>query len=103
MIHVEAKAPTATQTGNIEYWYCKDCGKYFSDAALTKEITKEQTVLSATGEGTAESTDPDGETTSDNENSPQTNDATNLAVWAVLTVLAGASIVKAALYVKHAK
>ena len=103
VIHVEAKAPTATQTGNIEYWYCKDCGKYFSDTALTKEITKEQTVLSATGEGTAESTDPDGETTSDNENSPQTNDATNLAVWAVLTVLAGASIVKAALYVKHAK
>ena len=42
--HIDAKAATAAAEGNIEYWYCEDCDKYFSDAAATKEITKAQTV-----------------------------------------------------------
>ena len=36
--HIPAKAATKTAGGNIEYWYCEDCGKYFADAAATKEI-----------------------------------------------------------------
>ena len=44
-----AKAATCTEYGNIEYWYCADCGIYFSDEALTKEITKEETIVKATG------------------------------------------------------
>lgn len=27
-----AKDPTCTQEGNIEYWFCVGCGKYFTDA-----------------------------------------------------------------------
>ena len=42
--HVDAKAATAAAEGNIEYWYCDGCKKYFSDAAATKEITKAATV-----------------------------------------------------------
>lgn len=42
--HINAKATTAAAEGNIEYWYCGDCDKYFSDAAATKEITKTDTV-----------------------------------------------------------
>ncbi len=42
--HVPAKNPTTFVAGNIEYWYCTVCGKYFRDAAATKEITKEATV-----------------------------------------------------------
>ena len=42
--HINAKAATAAEEGNIEYWYCDGCGKYFSDAAATKEITKADTV-----------------------------------------------------------
>ena len=42
--HIDAKAATAAEEGNIEYWYCGDCDKYFSDAAATKEITKAATV-----------------------------------------------------------
>ena len=42
-------------------------------------------------------------TPDDTTSTPQTGDSSNLAVWVVLTVLAGASIVKAALSVKHAK
>ena len=37
--------PTCTSEGNIEYWYCADCGKYFSDAEGTLEISEEETVL----------------------------------------------------------
>ena len=48
-VHVAAKAPTATQGGNIEYWYCEGCGKYFKDAALTQETTAEGVKLPATG------------------------------------------------------
>ena len=42
--HIEAKAATVAAEGNIAYWYCDDCDKYFSDAAATKEITKADTV-----------------------------------------------------------
>lgn len=42
--HIDAKAATVAEEGNIAYWYCGDCGKYFSDAAATREITKADTV-----------------------------------------------------------
>ena len=48
--HFEAKAPTCVAEGNIEYWYCADCDKYFSDETADTEITKDKTVLAATGE-----------------------------------------------------
>ena len=42
--HIDAKAATKTAGGNIEYWYCEDCGKCFADAAATKEIKQADTV-----------------------------------------------------------
>lgn len=48
-VKVEAKAPTSVLPGNIEYWYCSDCGKYFRDENLTQEITQADTILPATG------------------------------------------------------
>ena len=42
--HIDAKAATVAEEGNIEYWYCDDCKKYFSDAAAKTEITKAATV-----------------------------------------------------------
>ena len=48
--HFEAKDPNCEKEGNIEYWYCAGCEKYFADEAAGKEITKEKTVLAATGE-----------------------------------------------------
>ena len=46
----DAKEATATENGNIAYWHCEVCGKYFSDEALTKEITIDDTVINAVGE-----------------------------------------------------
>ena len=42
--HIDAKAATVAEEGNIAYWYCDGCKKYFSDAAAIKEITKAATV-----------------------------------------------------------
>ena len=42
---VDAKKATYTKEGNITYWYCGDCGKYYSDAEATREITKADTVI----------------------------------------------------------
>ncbi len=47
--HHAAVSPTCRNAGNIEYWECTDCGKFYSDAAATAEITEESTVLAATG------------------------------------------------------
>ena len=45
MRHVDAKAATMTDEGNIEYWTCADCGRYFLDEAGEKEIGETDIVL----------------------------------------------------------
>ena len=42
--HIDVKAATAAEEGNIAYWYCDGCKKYFSDASAKTEITKAATV-----------------------------------------------------------
>ncbi|WP_455495269.1 pectate lyase-like adhesive domain-containing protein [Gemmiger sp.] len=42
--HIDAKAATAAEEGNIAYWYCDGCKRYFSDAAAKTEITEAATV-----------------------------------------------------------
>lgn len=37
--HFPSKAATCTEKGNIEYWYCSGCEKYYSDAAGTVKTT----------------------------------------------------------------
>ena len=76
--HFPAKAATKTTEGNIEYWYCEGCGKYYSDKDGTKEIKKADTVTAKL---------------KDDSKSPQTGDTSNLALWiALLFVSGGAAI-----------
>ena len=76
--HFPAKAATKTTEGNIEYWYCEGCGKYFSDKDGTKEIKKADTVTAKL---------------KDDSKPPQTGDTSNLALWiALLFVSGGAAI-----------
>ena len=42
---VEAKDATVTEQGNIKYYYCENCGKYFADVAGTKEISLSEAVI----------------------------------------------------------
>ena len=46
---IKAKEPTCNEAGHIAYWYCESCGKYYSDEALTIEITLEETIVKASG------------------------------------------------------
>ena len=49
LMKTDAKAPTCTEDGNIAYWYCETCDKYFSDETAAEEIGLADTVLEATG------------------------------------------------------
>ena len=69
--HIPAKAATEDAEGNIEYWYCSGCGKYYSDKDGTKEITKADTV------------------TAKLPKSPQTGDISNLMLWIALLFVGG--------------
>lgn len=39
LIHHEAVSPNCTEEGNIEYWECSDCHKYFTDSYATNTVT----------------------------------------------------------------
>lgn len=43
--NIPAKPATVTETGNIEYWHCTDCGKYFADENGENEIKLDDTVI----------------------------------------------------------
>ena len=121
-VKVEAKAPTATEPGNIEYWYCTTCGKCYTDAALTQEIPESETIIAATGEEPSDpstedpTTDPEetpstkpeenpDDTANSNPDSsssttpPQTGDNSNMAIWFVL-LLASAGLAGTTFVVK---
>ena len=83
--HIEAKAATKDAGGNIEYWYCDGCGKYYADAAASKEIAKAATVT---------------EKLLNETKSPQTGDSGSRMLWCTLLFIGG---VTAVLTVKRQK
>ena len=48
VIHAEAKAPTCTEIGNIEHWYCSVCGQAWLDAECTLNTNLMAVKLGAT-------------------------------------------------------
>lgn len=77
---VFAKAATADAEGNIEYWICDDCGKYFTDGTAAAEISKADTVL-AKLEG------PGGNAGAGT--SPKTGDGSNVVLWLFAMIASG--------------
>ena len=49
LVGTPAHDHTCTEDGNIAYWHCEKCGRYFSDANGGREITLDQTVDKAPG------------------------------------------------------
>ena len=104
--HINAKAATAAAEGNIEYWYCEDCDKYFSDAAATKEITKADTVTAKLPKTTSPQPIVEPRPTAQPQQTaqpqptvqpvspiPSTGDTANPALWfALLFVSGGAAL-----------
>lgn len=56
LTHVDAKAATAENEGNIEYWFCSGCNKYFANAAAEKEISQAETIVGKLSEQNPAST-----------------------------------------------
>ena len=76
--HVPAKAATEDAEGNIEYWHCKGCNKYYSDKDGTKEIAKADTV------------------TAKLPKTPPTGDTSSLMLWIALLLASGGTATGAA-------
>ena len=85
--HIPAKAATWVAEGNIEYWYCEGCGRYFSDRDGTKEIRKADTVTAKRKSGSA-AAKPE-----DDPKSPGTGDTSNLALWIALLLASGGAAI----------
>ena len=72
--HIDAKAATEDTEGNIEYWYCGGCDKYYSDKDGINEIKKADTVTAKLP---------------GNPKSPRTGNASDLALWISLLFVSG--------------
>ena len=72
--HIDAKAATKAVEGNIEYWYCGGCDKYYSDKDGINEIKKADTVTAKLP---------------GNPKSPRTGNASDLALWISLLLVSG--------------
>ena len=76
--HIDAKAATKDTEGNLEYWRCDDCNKYYSDKDGTKEIAKAATVTAKLP---------------DEPRSPQTGDNSSLMLWFALLLVSGGAVI----------
>ena len=83
--HIPAKAATEDAEGNIEYWHCGGCDKYYSNKYGTKEIKKADTV------------------TAKLPKSPPTGDNSNLMLWIALLLASGGAVIGAAVVSKKKK
>ena len=72
--YIPAKAATEDAEGNIEYWYCGGCDKYYSDKDGINEIKKADTVTAKLP---------------GNPKSPRTGNASDLALWISLLFVSG--------------
>ena len=86
--YIPAKAATEDSEGNIEYWYCEGCGKYYSDKDGINEIKKANTVTAKLPK---------------NENRPQTGDSSNFILWIALLFISGGAVIGTAVTEKKKK
>ena len=85
LMHIPTKAATEDAEGNIEYWHCGGCNKYYSDKDGTKEIKKADTVTAKLPQ------------------SPQTGDNSNLMLWIALLFVSGGVVIGTAVTEKKKK
>ena len=92
--HFPAVAATKTAEGNIGYWYCSGCKKYYKDATATQEIKQADTVTAKLPGGTVK---PSA------DKSPQTGDNSNLLLWIALLFISGSAVTATTVYGRKKK
>lgn len=80
--HISAAMSTKDSDGNIEYWYCEGCHKYFGDAAATREITKADTITSKLP----------ADQKSEDQKSARTGDDMDMIFWFALLLMSGCAV-----------
>ena len=89
LIHVDAVAATTSKEGNIEFYYCDDCGKYFADETASREIEMDDVVVEklvppvADGNSSTTNTVTDGNSITDT--SSETSSDTPIAIPSDMT------------------
>ena len=103
--HIDAKDATVAEEGNIEYWYCEGCSKYFSDKDGTKEIAKADTVTPKLPKTTSPQPIVEPRPTAQPQQTaqpqptvqpvspiPSTGDTANPALWFALLFVSGSAL-----------
>lgn len=119
----KAQAATTTKEGNIEYWYCDGCNKYYSDKNATKEISKTDIVIAkrkadptdqkkttdkkpttepANTTGTTSTTQGQESTQISNSN-PKTGDNSSITLWLAMLLISSGTAVGITVYEKQKK
>ncbi len=96
---VEAKEATETTTGNIAFYICTECGKFFSDAEGKNEIAKESVLIDKITPETEPSEKPDvkPDAKPDPNGPAQTGDNFGFVLMGTVMVLALAGIAATAI------
>lgn len=108
LTHIDKIDATHDKEGNIEYWYCEECGKYFGDKDGTKEIQKADTITdklkdtpSDDKKDNSKPDKPKGDTnesktdssTADKPKSeqknPQTGSGSGMSLWLAMPLISG--------------
>lgn len=113
----KAQAATITKEGNIEYWYCDGCNKYYSDKNAAKEIRKADTViakLKSDPNDQKKTTDKNAmtdttntaqgqESTQISNSNPKTGDNSSITLWLALLLISSGTAVGVTVYEKKKK
>lgn len=102
--HVAAKAATAAEEGNTEYWHCTVCGKYFRDESGTTEIAQADTVIAKLTPATTDKPDKaDKPVVNEKAKAPKTGDSGNAVLWLALLLVSGGAVTAATLVSRKKK
>lgn len=78
---IKPKDATEDEKGNIEYWHCEDCNKYYSDKDCKNRIKYSDTEI-------------DKLSSSNNSDiSPKTGESKNIFIWIFIFLISGSAIV----------
>ena len=87
---VEGKAATKAEEGNIEYWYCEDCDRYYVEDNGYVEIQKADTVIAKIADNNNSNGTGSGD--AEEKETPDTADNNSIFVWLLMLSVGGMTV-----------